>query len=597
MFLEGAQITRTGQITLSAGRTHLKIKGLSPHMDEKSLQVKGEGDFTILSVNRQLDYLTSLNQQEGVRLIMDSLRNLRSDIKREQAKLEVIDGQLDLLNANQSFSGRVSGLEVNTLKEAMEYFKSELMRLSTERLLAQKNINQREAKKNEFNLQLKELRAEKEKVTSEVVIWVEADARVLAKFSVSYAASNAGWFPNYDIRAESVDSTIVIQYKAMVHQHTGEDWNNIKLTFSNANPNQSGKVPDLDMWLLVYNRRPLSKIHGIRAIAENASPQSVSGIVVGEDGVGLPGVNVLVKGSTVGTVTDIDGRYNLTLPNDAAVLVFSFIGMTAQEKTISGKYMDVTMVPDVTQLDEVVVSGYATKTRKSLTGSIASVRGVSSIYGSRASDLPVTQVENQTTVEFNVNVPYSINSSGEQYKVDLATYEIPATYKYYAVPKLDQDAFLVANIIDWDNYQLMEGEANLFLEGTFVGRTILDTRYLSDTLAISLGRDKNVVISRNVVEDYRRNRLIGGNKIDYVGWEIEARNKKSSSIDLTILDQLPVPGSNQITVNETELSGAIKNEQSGEVKWQFKLDPGQSKLVNLHYSVKYPKEKYLALDR
>ena len=89
---------------------------------------------------------------------------------------------------------------------------------------------------------------------------------------------------------------------------------------------------------------------------------------------GLPGVNILVKGTSNGTVTDIDGNYSLSVSSDA-VLVFSFIGYETQEIPVgSQSNISVSLMPDLTTLSEVVVIGYGTQQRaESVTGSVASV--------------------------------------------------------------------------------------------------------------------------------------------------------------------------------------------------------------------------------
>ena len=87
---------------------------------------------------------------------------------------------------------------------------------------------------------------------------------------------------------------------------------------------------------------------------------SVSGIVVDSNGIPLPGVNVLVKGMSIGASTDFDGYYILeNLPADAAELIFSSIGMTTQEISINGRNtINITLIDDLVSLDEIVVVGY-----------------------------------------------------------------------------------------------------------------------------------------------------------------------------------------------------------------------------------------------
>lgn len=100
----------------------------------------------------------------------------------------------------------------------------------------------------------------------------------------------------------------------------------------------------------------------------------VKGRVTGEDGSGLPGVSVVVKGTTIGTVTDADGNYSLNVPNENSVLSFSFIGYVAEEVTVGSQTsIDINLALDVTSLSEVVVTGYQSQNRRNITGAVSTV--------------------------------------------------------------------------------------------------------------------------------------------------------------------------------------------------------------------------------
>jgi TonB-linked SusC/RagA family outer membrane protein len=97
-------------------------------------------------------------------------------------------------------------------------------------------------------------------------------------------------------------------------------------------------------------------------------------VLSGEDNTGLPGVNIVVKGTTVGTVTDIEGNYSLEVPGEASVLVFSSVGFVTEESIVGTKtVIDLTLLPDITALSEIVVVGYGTQERAKVTGAISSV--------------------------------------------------------------------------------------------------------------------------------------------------------------------------------------------------------------------------------
>jgi flagellar biosynthesis chaperone FliJ len=590
VFLNGAQIFETGNITIPSGRTILRVKNLSPYLDDKSIRVKADGDFTILSVNHRFNYLNELKKDEKIDSLQKLSDVLELAISRDNARLTVLREKQSLLNENKKLGGQTSGATIPQLKQAIEFYEAEISKIKEEEIKTNKNIGIKNKEQSKIDQQLKELNKMSSSPSSEIEIRVSSDNQLTSKVSLTYLVANAGWYPKYDIRVENIKTPLQLTYKAEVFQNTGVDWKNVKLRFSNGDPNQSGVLPELKTWNLNYARNTTfeNSIYGMATSIRN-----VRGTVISdEDGKPLPGVNVVVKGTTIGTVTDVNGNYSLTLPNNASTLTFSFIGLVSQEVAISKPDISVRMQNDVTQLSEVVVTGYGVE--RQLQGKVAGVkiRGTSSI----AKTIPTTVIENQTTVEIEVATPYSIKSNGEKLQVDLKKHEIEAIYEYYSIPKLDKDAFLVAQIVNWDQYNLLEGEANLYFEDAYVGRTILDAKTLQDTLGISLGRDKNIVVGREKNEQFSKRRTIGSNVVETRGFKIIARNKKSQPIKLTIFDQIPLSVLSDIIVSPIELTSGKLDIKTGKVKWELVIDGQQQRDINLQYEVKYPKREKVILE-
>ncbi|MCE1199750.1 MAG: carboxypeptidase-like regulatory domain-containing protein, partial [Marinilabiliales bacterium] len=102
--------------------------------------------------------------------------------------------------------------------------------------------------------------------------------------------------------------------------------------------------------------------------------KAISGKVTDESGAPIPGVSVVVKGTTTGTISDVDGKYSLTVPSGNQVLAFSFIGMVSQEVPVGqGNVLNVTMKSENIGVEEVVVVGYGTRLKEQLTGSVSTV--------------------------------------------------------------------------------------------------------------------------------------------------------------------------------------------------------------------------------
>lgn len=131
----------------------------------------------------------------------------------------------------------------------------------------------------------------------------------------------------------------------------------------------------IDRQVIVFPKEEKSKTETV-SLSNSQQQKSISGKVVDETGSPLPGVSVVVKGTTVGVVTDVDGNYSLSIPTEAETLVYSFVGMKTQEVVVGNRIsINITMLADVTDLDEVVIVGYGTQKRANVIGSVASMDG------------------------------------------------------------------------------------------------------------------------------------------------------------------------------------------------------------------------------
>ncbi|MDX5339367.1 MAG: mucoidy inhibitor MuiA family protein, partial [Cyclobacteriaceae bacterium] len=570
------------------GESILEVNGLSPYLDEKSIQVKGQGNFTIQAVNKRLDFLSEKEVDEQVQALEKKFEEIQKGKILAQNRIEVLANKASLLSSNKDLGGSQSGPTMAELRAALDFFDAELTKITQEELQVKSKIVESDRELERLRNQIKAMQESKNKSTSVIRIRVKAPTAGQGSFQLNYLVANAGWYPKYDVRVKTINEPLQLNYKAEVYQNTGVDWKNVKLRFSNANPNQSGQAPELDKWELNYAR-----FTTVNKFSVPQMPGTISGVVVDSNGSPIPGASVLVRGTTIGTATDLNGRYSLTLPTNAQTLIFSFVGFSTQEIAIQGRSaVSVSMQEDVQMLEEVVVTGLSSESKRSLQGRVAgvAVTGNNTRYRDSA-PLMTNFVENQTTVEIEVAEPYSIKTNGERTLVDLKAYEIPANYRYTAIPKLDKDAFLIAEISDWSQYALLEGESNLYFEDGFVGRSILNAAALQDTLLISMGRDRSIVMQREKVDQFSKKKTIGSNITESRGYEITLKNNKSHPVTLLVKDQMPVSVNSSITVTPGELSQGSLDPQTGIVTWEITLPPGGQQKLSLQYEVKYPKNE------
>lgn len=196
---------------------------------------------------------------------------------------------------------------------------------------------------------------------------------------------------------------------------------------------------------------------------------------------------------------------------------------------------------------------------------------------------------------FDIDLPYTIPSDGQQHNVAIKSAELPATYRYYAVPKLDRDAFLQAQITGWEDLDLLPAQTNIFYEGTYVGQGYIDVRNVKDTMNLSLGRDKKIVVRRERDKELRSVKTIGTNVREAFVYKISVRNTRNKPVDIVVMDQIPISNDKDIEVSDRDYKGGDYNETTGAVTWKLQLKPNETRELVLGYSVKYPKGKQVNL--
>lgn len=600
LFIDGAQVTRSQQIDLPAGNSTVVFTGLSPYLDDKSMQVSAKGPFTVTAVNRVFNHTDSLERSTRREALEQEIDKTQQQLNRLKASREVVDAESELLKTNCSVANRNVATPLAAIRELNEYYAARLEELKSKALsldAEEEKINER---RRQILAELVNLGGKQSVPMSEVEVRIEAPAACRGSFTLTYYVRNAGWFPSYDIRSGGLSEPVEISYKANIFQNTKEEWKNVALTLSSSNPTTGSIAPQLRTWWLDYGLAP-------PRYNLNLTSNTVSGIVFDEQCEPLPGATVMVPGTTVGTSTDVQGRYSITVPNGATSLQFSYVGYTPRTERITGNSMNVTMQEDATALDEAVVVGYGVSNQLAgaapgvrIRGTAASDRKVVEVdfadFDAESAVMEVEQTQNQLGYEFEIRQPYTIPSDGKSVAAEIGRFDLPAAYIYQSTPKIDKDAFLVAEATGWEKLNLLQGEANVYFENTFVGKSILDPGQTSDTLRFSMGRDRSIRIERTKENDYSSRRAIGSNQTQTVAWKFTVRNTRPEPVVLTLTDQLPVSRNSTIAVSAEELSGGRLDKESGIVAWRLELKPGEQRELHLRYAVKYPKGRSLAIE-
>lgn len=593
VFLSGAEVVREGSISIPQGNSEIILTGISPYAEAKSVQVKlASRDVTVLSVNHMYDLANSGATSEEMAKWQKKLESLNEQIARVSNKVSVVQDELAFLQENRSIKGTSSGVSLANLKSVNDYYREQNLHLRNQKLELEKELKQLREKRDIVTKEISQQGKLDENPMGEVHIRVDAKRALSCPVELSYYVENASWIPSYDLRSSGVGKPLELSYKATILQATREDWNRVHLTISSLDPKISNTPPTQKTYYLNYNI-PAPRY------TQSKDDQASGMVLFEEDSEPIVGATVRIAGTNIATMTDLNGRYSITRPSSGGSLEISYIGCKKSVIPITSQFTTTYLESEYENLEEVVVAAYSAEVAMDMAvakEAPSASRKMRSSAGERNSTLEVKQDERQTAVEFELQTPYSIPSDKKPFILEVKRHSLPASYEYVCIPKADPDAFLLAHIGGWEQYKLLSGEVNIFYENSFVGKTLLDTRSLTDTLQVSLGRDKGIRVTREKEIEKNSSRFLS-NKIEETrSWNTTLRNSKSTPIEITLYDQVPVSTSDEISVRTENISGGEYNPNTGEVKWKLKLNPSESKTLNLKYIVKSPKEKKLHVE-
>jgi uncharacterized protein (TIGR02231 family) len=482
VFLQQAQIENSVNTVIPAGSSKLIVEGIANSIDINSIQVEGNGDFTLLSVKYSPNHLNS-----KLYAYQDSIQKVQADIENLEMLLKVSENEEKMIMANANVKSEKDGLLAQDLKEMIDFFRLKLTEVGARSLQIMRQIQPLKDKKTRLEKQLAEIRNVNLPL-GELELTVTAVKPTTANLKITYIAHNAGWSPNYDLRVKNLKSPVNIAYKANVYQNTGVDWNRVKLSLSTSNPSVSSQKTELYPQYLSFYVQPVGYQRNLKMASMDAEVP--------------PGMSEMVSAANL-----------------------------------------------------------------------------------------VSVVQTSLSVNFDISTTYTIPTGHQPEVVEIQNLQIEADYKSVIAPKLELNAFLIAELKDWEKLHLLSGEANVYFENKFIGKTFINEQSVDNKLKLSLGKDQRIIGKREELKDYKARKTFGSNIKESFGYQVSVRNTKGESVKIVLEDQVPVSQDSDIEVSLDEIEGGLTDKNTGKITWEFDLPPSQNKQISLKYTVKYPKDK------
>ena len=635
VFTSGAQIKHTKSVDLSGGKQVVVFEKLTDFVDPNSIQLKSSSNATILSVRTRKDFDEVAIAKQDV----DAMNTKRKTYETEERKLRdeysvlLYDEQL-LLKNNELGSQQVA-VKISELKEASTFFHAKLTEIQLRKSQLEDEIEVVIRAINQLEQEINTRRSLPVKNYTEIQVELDVQAAGKIDFEFSYITPNASWKPYYDMRSNGVGAPVLLEAKGLVTQNTGENWDQVQLILSTNDPYDNTQEATIDPWYLnYYTPAPRRPIIPRPAMTYNYSGETVYGEVIDAvSGEPLAFAKIHMNSDPNTSVsTDASGRFSFVVPRGETAYNVNYLGYNGETVYIDRPFRKILLYPQSIAMEGISSSfngsggngsGYAENisveeiqysSNRQTSDALKRVPGVQS-RGSRRDEEKAeyyygadsivswdyeqsiaTAVEKDLRMEFQINTPFSIPSDNADHRVAISTYEMPAVYEYHAVPKLDPSVYLVAQISGWEKLNLLNGESNLYFDGTFIGKSYVNVNSTKDTLSFSLGKDRKLVVERKQSEENTKKRAVGNRTKYEVQWDFTIRNNGAASIPFIMKDHFPISVNDDIKVKQGNYVGAILNEKTGILTWRNTINKGETKQFSFNYSVDYSKGGVLYLE-
>ena len=620
VFKNRALVTREAELDLSNGMHKLTFSNLPSDLQNESVRVSatGNGIIKILDVKVEQRFSTEV-QQENIKAMerqIDSLNQLMQlafdEISVFESKKEFIEA-LKVQSSKSISEKMLLNISSTNLNDMLRYIDNNLSEIYKGLREQNRKRSFYEQQKNAIQTEVNESKGKVTKNYKEVIVTIETENSGKLKLYPSYLVQSAGWYPLYDARVMSEKKEVELSYFGMIQQSTGEDWEGIALTLSTAEPLSVKSLPELERWFVDTKPLPVRQNFTNYSPTKNLNYQitydqnwglpartgAITGYIIDKaTGEALVGANVILAGTNFGSASDINGKFYIAnVPAKQYNLTASYIGyqkanlnLNVTEKNIANLTLPLEVEP--LQVSEMQVGGYeVTITGEKPLLERSSTNSMRIIDSEPIQEIKYTNVyAKELSTSFEIPTKSSIPSDNSQHKVTIAIKNLPVNYSYTTIPKIVPSVYLKGKIVNDNNYPLLEGVINVFVDNDFINRTHLNTIVSTDTLMLALGIDDRIQVKKTLINKFQESKgLLGGSKQITYEYEIQILNNRQTEETVLICDQIPIAMNEDIKVELIEPQkekSDLGNENK--LEWNVKLKPGEKMIIPIKYQVAFP---------
>lgn len=494
VYTNGATLGQSVKLNLEKGIHTIRFDKLSSFILPAHIHGMASGKIKIIGINSGTYDENTFLTIPAIRKYYDTMQEQQQKITELSAKVSAVQTEISLFENNLKISGN-NGLVVAELQKMSELIRTRLAELYVlSNKYAQENTG--------YSKKIESLNATVLKMKTEYLnkaiyadITVSAEETSETVVGIIFFHSGGAWKPKYNMRYESAEKPLLLDYNCRILNTTGYDWKNTEVILSTAEPLKSADFPDINPWRIPENH--------------------------------------IIQRKT---------KYTPNSSYDLNQIQFSNSGYGVNNPSWNAQ--------QIKQMNQIMVSELA----------------VEIVLPSSATVLS--------------------QATGQDFY--LQTHSLKSTYTYQSLPRIEKDAYLIAQITDWGDLNLINGEVDVYNNGTFSGQTSLNTIQTSDTLNVSLGLDHKIICQKKLLVEKISDVFLSSKKKEYFEYELVVKNTHKTAITLKLFDQIPVSVDEKIEVQLLNHDNAKINDKDGVLHWDLSLAPGEIRKFKVIWDVKYP---------
>ncbi|MBN1816731.1 MAG: mucoidy inhibitor MuiA family protein [Sedimentisphaerales bacterium] len=549
-----ALVTRSIPVDLPAGDGELVVGHLPEQIVPESLYAQTGGDVTVLSVRYRTRAVRQDTREEVKRLdeqieeINEKLRRSKRNLEHCIALAQEYDAQWKLAAEGASLDLKRSILQSEPLERLTGYLEAKSAELHEKNVSLEYDIAQRQKELDLLQRKRQEYAADHARTEREAVVFLNKKENAATKIELSYVVNGASWSPQYNLRAQPDDSQVLVEYLAVVHQASGEDWSNTALALSTAEPSLVASPPALE---------PME-------IALSSSP---------------------VQGQVLSLINTQLAQQQQPAQSDIQYIDQSkqFEDLLRSRRANFGKGKlaqdELNRIAVSNQMWEFNADREALKQMRQQVAVIKRTEGVSAMY--------------------RLAGALTLPSRSDQQLVTISTTRLPADFTLIATPLLTDYVYLQGAMVNNSQTIFLPGPAGVYRNGEFVGKGDMQLVTIGQSFTSGFGIDSQVQVVREFKD--KKVETLWGNRVDEQTYHIEISNFKDREISLRLLDRIPYAENPNVEVSLLEPSHPLstdaeylRNQRSkGILRWDMTLEPNttgeKAAVVTYGFTLKYDK--------